>query len=189
MFSHYLAFIGSWVVGIIIMFFMLKNTNKSLKPGDILTTLVLSALLSVVFSFAAEKANLFHWFTCIGFAFLGGFVTYKFLDKEHQPKKFFAVNPMVAIPLINIFHSGGLWLIPLVLFAGSARCFWLAGKAAKSNSTQQRGLGSSGAHTVDNTGNVPVGSEDNKGYFVWGIMLFLCAVGSLIWIASDYKGV
>lgn len=106
MLLHYLAFFGSWTLGVVILFLMLKNSYKSLKVSDVMITLILSAALSVVFSFAAEKANLFHWFTCICFAGLGGFVTYKFLDKEYQSKRFYAINPMAAIPFLFVLDWG-----------------------------------------------------------------------------------
>ena len=183
MLTHYLAFFGCWILGIVILFLMLKNSNHSLKPGDILFTLILSVALSVVFSFAAEKANLFHWTTCIAFAFLGGFVTYKFLDKQYQPKKLYSFNPLIAIPLLNIFHSGGAWILPFLPLIGAIICFVKGYKASKSGSWVG---GGDGKPLQDGGGNV---SFTSTWGFKWGVGLVVAAIAIFVWIASDYKGV
>jgi hypothetical protein len=88
--------------------------------------------------------------------------------------------------LLNIFHSGGLQFIPLCLFLGSVACFWAAYASSKSNSTTQTGLGGANPQIRNNTGNVPM---TKSGYFIWGIVLFVAAIVSLVIIANDYKGV
>ena len=83
--------------------------------------------------------------------------------------------------LLNIFNSGGLWIIPLICLIGGIIFLMQAYAASKSDSTTQVG-----GTVLDNTGNVPF---YKTGQFVFAIILFLAAIGTYLWIASDYAGV
>lgn len=80
--------------------------------------------------------------------------------------------------LANIFHSGGLWIIPFGLFAAAFYTLYRAYLASKSGSTEKNG-------TVEK-GNMPIYKVNQFKYFV---ILFVFAVVTLIMIGGDYKGV
>lgn len=90
---------------------------------------------------------------------------------------------------LNILNSGGLWVIPLVLFAIGITIIIMGMKSAKSNSDQQVDLGSPNAHTEDNTGNVPLGQRGNLWPLVWGVGLIIVAIAVFIYLNAEYKGV
>ena len=79
--QHFIIFFLCWAAGAVILFFWLKNQNNALTFKDVLLTAILSGLIGIVFSFAAWKANLWHWFTCISFAGLSAFISNKLLNK------------------------------------------------------------------------------------------------------------
>lgn len=83
--------------------------------------------------------------------------------------------------ILNIFHSGGLWLIPFALLLTSAWSFYRAYQSHNSNSTRND---TSGFH--DNQGNVPY---TQIGSFWFGVVLALAAVVSFFMINADYTGV
>lgn len=88
--------------------------------------------------------------------------------------------------LLNIFHSGGLWIIPFILYLASLWSFYRGYLSSKSNSTTQVDTGTPNAHVEDNTGNVPFTKTPQ---FKYGVALFVIATIVLIWIALDYQGV
>jgi hypothetical protein len=47
-------------------------------------------------------------------------------------------------------------------------------------------IGGANPQIRNNTGNVPM---TKSGYFIWGIVLLIAAIVSLVIIANDYKGV
>lgn len=89
--------------------------------------------------------------------------------------------------LLNIFNSGGLWLLPfIVLFAGIF-CLYKAYQQSKSNSTTQVNKGQGVPGTIhDNTGNVPI---YKLGLFYWGVALVAVSIYMFFAIGSDYRGV
>lgn len=91
--------------------------------------------------------------------------------------------------ILNIFHSGGLWLIPVVLFIAGVIVLAIGVKSSKSNSDQQVESGTPNVHTDHNTGNVPLGQPGNVWPLVWGIALIVIAIIAFFIISSDYKGV
>ena len=74
--------------------------------------------------------------------------------------------------------GGGLWIIPLLTFAGSMIFLYQAYKASKSNSTTQLGDG----RTLDNTGNVPI---YKVGRFYFSVALFVATIVILLVMYGD----
>ena len=71
-----------WALGAVILFFWLKNKDNTLTFNDVMVTAILSAFIGGIFSYAADKANLSHWFIYIAFAGLSAFISNKLLDKS-----------------------------------------------------------------------------------------------------------
>ncbi len=88
------------------------------------------------------------------------------------------------IHLANIFCSGGLWVLPLILLIPTILLLISGYKSSKSGSTVGTGIGQARRHDKDI--NVSI---FKTWQFKFAVILFISAVGSLIWIASDYKGV
>lgn len=90
--------------------------------------------------------------------------------------------------LLNIFHSGGLWVIPLMCLGGSLYCLYRAYRIH--NSGQQLRDDTPGSPTrgqwIDVPGKYPY-SKIGVAYF--GVALLLAFIITLLVISSDYKGV
>lgn len=86
--------------------------------------------------------------------------------------------------LLNIFHSGGLWALPLLLLLAAVWSFARAVKASKSGSI----VGGSTENPLikDGGGNVPV---YQTAQFKFAIIFLIAAVAVFIIISNDYKGV
>jgi amino acid permease len=85
--------------------------------------------------------------------------------------------------LMNIFHSGGLWLIPVLLLLASGWSFYRGYLSSRSNSTTSN---PDTGEITDNTGNVPIYKTPQ---FIYGVVLFVISIIAFIWIGSDYRGV
>lgn len=85
---------------------------------------------------------------------------------------------------LNIFHSGGLWIIPLGLLLACLWTLYRANKASKSGSI----VGGSYSDPIirDGGGNLPI---YKTAQFKFAVILFIAFIVTVIWIASDYKGV
>lgn len=88
--------------------------------------------------------------------------------------------------VLNIFHSGGLWVIPILLFLFALWSIYRGYKSSKSNSTTQVGSGTRGVRIDDNTGNVSI---VHTPQFWIGVALIVFGVIAWIWIGADYKGI
>lgn len=85
--------------------------------------------------------------------------------------------------LLNIFHSGGVWILPVLVYGASAHLFMMAYKASKSGSLTG---GGNGKPLVESDQNVPI---YRTWPFAWASVLFVVATIMLFMIATDYKGV
>lgn len=83
--------------------------------------------------------------------------------------------------LLNIFHSGGAWLIPFALVLAALWSFYRAYRSHNSNSTTTNTGG-----FQDNTGNVPYTQLPS---FWAGVALVVIAIIVFFVIGSDYRGV
>lgn len=81
-----------------------------------------------------------------------------------------------------LWLGGGLWIIPLLTFAGSIIFLYQSYKASKSNSTTQVKAGDGSYYTKDNTGNVPI---YKIGRFYFAVALFVATVVILLAMYSD----
>lgn len=88
--------------------------------------------------------------------------------------------------VLNIFHSGGLWIIPFLLFAFATWSIYRGYKSSQSNSTTQTGTGTPGVRIEDNTGNVSI---FHTPQFWIGVALIVFGVIAWIWIGADYKDI
>lgn len=79
--------------------------------------------------------------------------------------------------------AGGIWIIPALLLIGAAISARAAIKSHKSNSTTQVELGTPGAHTEDNTGDVPYSKIP---YTYAAVGLFVLAVVFVIFRAVAF---
>lgn len=85
--------------------------------------------------------------------------------------------------LLNIFHSGIIWVFPFICYGAAIYLFMQAYKASKSGSVTG---GGGGFPRVESDQNV---SMFKTWPFYWGVGLVIVGTVILIMIATDYKGV
>ena len=89
--------------------------------------------------------------------------------------------------LLNVFHSGGAWVIPVVLFLAAFYTLYKGYKASKSGSKKQIfDKDGNYVRTEKSDINVPIYKTNQFKFF---LILFAAAVVVLIAMASEYKGV
>ena len=66
----------------VLLYFWLKNQSLVTTLNDVTFTVILSAGIGLVFSFAASKANISHWLVWVLFSGLGSLISYKLFEKK-----------------------------------------------------------------------------------------------------------
>lgn len=77
-----LLFFLFYLVGMVLLYFWLKNQSLVNTVEEVLFTVVLSGGIGLVFSFAASKANIGHWLVWVCFVGLGALISYKLFEKK-----------------------------------------------------------------------------------------------------------
>jgi hypothetical protein len=96
-----------WIAGMGLLFLFLKNKNNNLHFQDVLFSYLLSTAVGIVFSFAAWKANVLHWVSCVAFTGLAAYITYKFLEKKNVVAAITA-TPMAAFSSQKTIRPGSM---------------------------------------------------------------------------------
>jgi hypothetical protein len=77
------VFLLVWLAGQVLLYFYLKNQNHALTFKDVVHSFIISALIGVVFSYAAYKANLVFWLVYVAIAGFSAYITYKLIEKSN----------------------------------------------------------------------------------------------------------